>query len=75
MSPNKAKAISEKNISISEKNLSNLIKIKVINRSPLSKQGSRKQKEVPGWLHGIWESAQVKLKPSFYSESGQSQNK
>ena len=60
-SPNKAKAITGKCISISQKNLSNLIKIKVIIRNPLSKGLPKPKNKFPkfgkmkvqGWLHGV----------------------
>ena len=65
MAPNKAKAISGKNISIIEKSFSNLIKIKVIRRNPLSKGVPKPKNKFPkfrkmkvqGWLHDIWESS------------------
>ena len=62
MAPNKAKAISGKFISINQKNLSNLIKIKVIRRNPLSKKVTKPKNKFPkfrkikvqGWLYGVW---------------------
>jgi len=53
--------LSLENISISQKNLSNLIKIKVIRRNPLSKGVPKPKNKFPkfgkmkvqGWLHGV----------------------
>ena len=60
MSPNKAKAISGK-FSISQKNFSNLIKIKVIRWNPLSKGVPKPKNKFPKfgkmkvqeWPHGV----------------------